>query len=722
VPGADAGTHTVYVPIQCPVSFCPPPAQAHVVDVIDTTRCNASVVSGCRVVALIPVGKGPVDAVVDTTTDTIYVVDDCSVSVIDGARCNAAVRSGCSRATVATVRLPVGFTVAGALDPETHTLYVASLNGYVLAVDVAACTGTQTSGCQRPVRKIKDSLDPAALDVDLATDTVYAANPGPNGNGTGDTVSVIDGATCNAAVASGCGARDRTVAVGYNPQWVDVDQATNTVYVANSTDGTVSVINGALCNATAGAGCAHTPPAVSTGNGSSYIAIDEPLHTAFAINGNDDTMSAIDTNRCTGARRAGCGALARSQQASVNQGPGFAQVPSQFALIASTGTAYTVNAGGSKVLAILDVSGCTATSTSTCRRPAPTLAEPEYEAALDPSTNTIYASDQSRPQIDVINGASCKAGDLGGCRPVATIAVQDAGNSLGAIDAASHTLYAADPQTGTIALINTAACNASDTAGCARKPATITVESGADAPTLNTATQSLYVVTGVNGNQVAVINAATCNAQVMTGCRQPIGFVPVGVNTGQLAVDQATNSIYAPSIGNNATGNTVDVINGARCNGTEHSGCGAVTAKFTVGNAPDGVAVDGATHTLYVANNANGDTPGTVTVVNTATCSAAQTAGCAARKPAIPIGRAARVVAIDATTDKIYVTNESSATVSIINGASCNAEVTTGCSNPAAAQPVGSQPHGLLVNPATDTVYAFSDLGTESTSIFAGTP
>jgi DNA-binding beta-propeller fold protein YncE len=568
------------------------------------------------------------------------------------------------------------------------------------------------------VRKIKDSLDPASLDVDLATDTVYAANAGPMGNGAGDTVSVIDGAKCNGSVSSGCGARARIVKVGSNPQWVAVDQATNTVYVANYNDGTVSVINGARCNGTVGAGCGHTPPTVGTGAGQAYIGIDKPAHTAFVMNGGDDTLSAIDTSRCTGAHPAGCGALARAQQAGANQDPGFAQYPSQFALIAGTGTAYAVNVGGSDVLAILDVSGCTATHTSTCRHPAPSVPEHEFLATLDPSTNTIYASDLYRSQIDLIDAATCRAGDLRGCTPVATIPGLAA--QVGAIDVAHHTLYAADPPAGTVALINTGTCNVSQTAGCATKPATFKLGPYPNPPALNSVTQSLYTVVGRNSNQVAVINAATCNAQVMSGCGQPIGIVPVGVATIQLAVSPATDTIYAPSFGQNGSGHTVDVINGASCNATEHAGCGTVAAKITAGRAPFGAAVDEGTHTLYVSNNAEGDHPGSATIVNTNTCNGTQTSGCTGSHPAIPIGRAGLLVAIDPTTNKIYITTNGSATVSIINGARCDAVVTTGCARPAAAQPVGSEPFGILVNPATDTVYALTDLGAGAMSIFAG--
>ena len=94
--------------------------------------------------------------------------------------------------------------------------------------------------------------------MNAATDTVYAANAGPTGNG--DTVSVINGATCNGSTGTGCGHKPATIRVGVNPFWDAVDQATDTVYVANYNDGTISVINGAACNATVTSGCGtHRP-------------------------------------------------------------------------------------------------------------------------------------------------------------------------------------------------------------------------------------------------------------------------------------------------------------------------------------------------------------------------------------------------------------------------------------------------------------------------------
>ena len=249
---------------------------------------------------------------------------------------------------------------------------------------------------------------PDAIDVDIATDTVYAANGGASGNG--DTLSVIDGAQCNGSVGSGCDRAPRTIRVGTNPSWDAVDQATNTVYVANYNEGTVSVINGARCNATVTTGCKRLPTTVSTGGGAGFVAVDNPQHTAFVVNSVDDTLSAINTKQCSGTHTAGCPKLAPAQQASSNQGPA---TPSSRPVRAdpANGSAYLVNVGGSNVLAVVDVSRCDAVNTSACRVDAPSVPQDhEYLAAIDPTTNTIYASNTTKPRIDVLNGATCRAG------------------------------------------------------------------------------------------------------------------------------------------------------------------------------------------------------------------------------------------------------------------------------------------------------------------------
>ena len=94
----------------------------------------------------------------------------------------------------------------------------------------ATCNGHRRSGCTRRTATARTGLFPAGVDIDRATGTVYVAN---SGNGHDGTVSVINGATCNAYRHSGCGQKAPKVKVGGVPFALAVDQATDPVYVAD---------------------------------------------------------------------------------------------------------------------------------------------------------------------------------------------------------------------------------------------------------------------------------------------------------------------------------------------------------------------------------------------------------------------------------------------------------------------------------------------------------
>ena len=301
-PALNPRTETLYVPVQCPIG-CPPSPLTHELDLINTSTCNSAVTTDCHVVARARVGDSPLAAAVDEKTDTIYVANGTgSVSVVNGSLCNATVTIGCST-PVATIHTG-GFPVDDVFNPMTRTLYVASpAPGNVFVIDGATCNALTTWGCGKPVKEVTDTLGPQALDVDVATDTIYTAN---NDSGSGSTVSVIDGATCNGSTGSGCGTAPHTVTVGSGAFWDAVDQETDTIYVASNNVNTVSVINGARCNGEITVGCGSAPPAVTVGGGPVSVAVDDRLHTVFALNGSDDTLSAINTHTCKGTVTSGC--------------------------------------------------------------------------------------------------------------------------------------------------------------------------------------------------------------------------------------------------------------------------------------------------------------------------------------------------------------------------------------------------------------------------------
>ena len=718
IPAVNPKTHTLYVPIQCPAAYCSPNTPSHEMDVINSATCNAATTSDCDVIAQAKVAGFALAAAVDERTDTVYVaIGEGSISVVDGALCNATITSGCGH-PLATIHTG-GFDVDDVFDPTTRTLYAVSPAGSVFVIGVANCNAETTRGCGQPVKVVKDDAGPAGVNVDIATDSIYAVN---NGTGDGNTVTMIDGATCNGSDGSGC-KHPRTITVGSGAFWPAVDQDTNTIYVTNGNDGTVSVINGALCDGEVTSGCSTVPPAVPLDAAPGFAVVDDSLHTVFTVNGNDDTVSAINTLACRGSHTSGCGITPPSAQAGSNHDPGYTGFPNTMTSLPGTETVYLTNVGGESRVSIITVGPCSAKNNSGCRTPAPSVPTADFLVSVDPATDTIYAGNLNLPQIDVINGATCNSTHDDGCGAVAEIPMKVPQANVGAIDDATHTLYAGD-ESGSVAVIDTATCNAEHTDGCSHVTARIHVDGQYPGqPVLDPATDTLYIPYGTKGNRIAVANVAACTAEVTTGCQEKPGVIKVGENTGEIAVSVKTDTVYAPSAGIPfSSGNTVYVINGSTCDGINHSGCANIAAKARTGPGPFGVAVDDATNSVYVSNNNDGDGPGTLSVIDSATCNGTDTAGCSGSFPAEAIGRSPLTVAVDPVTDSVYVADYSSAGVAVVDGATCSAEVTSGCGRPAHEQAVGSQPVSLAVNQSTNTVYAI-DLGEGPVlSIFRGRP
>ena len=232
----------------------------------------------------------PLEAVIDEQTDTIYTTNGSgTITVVNGTRCNAEVTSGCSK-PLATITTGWGL-VAGAINPATHTMYVANLNGSVFVIDVSKCNAVTTSGCGQPVKSVADSLGPAGIDVDVATDTVYAVNPG---TGTGNTVSVINGATCNGTDTAGCSKPIPTVGVGRSPLLVAVDTSTDFIYVTDASSAGVSVVKGATCNAEVTQGCRQPAPEQAVGSIPFGLAVNQDSNTVYAVSSFNGSISIFE--------------------------------------------------------------------------------------------------------------------------------------------------------------------------------------------------------------------------------------------------------------------------------------------------------------------------------------------------------------------------------------------------------------------------------------------
>ena len=210
---------------------------------------------------------------------------------------------------------------------------------------------------------------------------------------------------------------------------------------------------------------------------------------------------------------------------------------------------------------------------------------------------------------------------------------------------------------------------------------------------------------------MSVIDIATCNATTTSGCGQKTTTVPVGSHPWALTLDQAHHTLF---VANNQD-DTVSAIDASTCNAVEHSSCAQRPPTSQVGNGPQALATDPSTGTVYAANFS----AGTISVVNSETCNATVTRGCRAEAPTSPVGSAPSGVAVDTATHTVYVANQGDNTVSVLDASRCSASDATGCASPSATVHVGDGPTGIAIDQATDSVYVANNSG-DTVSVIDG--
>jgi YVTN family beta-propeller protein len=119
--------------------------------------------------------------------------------------------------------------------------------------------------------------------------------------------------------------------------------------------------------------------------------------------------------------------------------------------------------------------------------------------------------------------------------------------------------------------------------------------------------------------------------------------------------------------------------------------------SIAVGSSPFAMAVNPATGQVYVANNSSN----TVSVINGATNMVTAT---------VTVGTQPEAVAVNPVMGQVYVANKGSNNVSVIDGAS-NTVITT--------VPVGTQPEAVAVNPVTGQVYV-ANFNSSNVSVIDG--
>ena len=186
------------------------------VAMIDTATCNGAETSGCsQSPPTAPAGSGPVHVALNSTTRTVYVVneEDSSVSVLDAKTCNATVTAGCATTPPA---MAIGFNGGAAdVDLATDTVYASSQDaGIVSVLNGARCNASHTSGCTRFAPTTAVGVLPQGVAVNHATQDRLRGEPGGR-HGLGHQRGL-----CNANHSSACGQAWATVPVGDSPQGV----------------------------------------------------------------------------------------------------------------------------------------------------------------------------------------------------------------------------------------------------------------------------------------------------------------------------------------------------------------------------------------------------------------------------------------------------------------------------------------------------------------------
>ena len=207
---------------------------------------------------------------------------------------------------------------------------------------------------------------------------------------------------------------------------------------------------------------------------------------------------------------------------------------------------------------------------------------------------------------------------------------------------------------------------------------TVPVGSNPVAVAVNSATNKIFAV-NKKSNTLSVIDGAT-NTTATT--------VNVGQSPVALAVNSTTNKIYVA----NYSSSTVTVVDGASYS----------TATVSTGKLPQAIAVNPVTNYVYVANYA---ASGSVTAIN------------GANNPptisTIAVGAYPSALAVNPSSDKIYVANSLDGTVSVLAGASWGNRA----NQTIATLRVGAFPYAVAVNPAANKIYVANGSRNGSVSV-----
>ena len=672
----DARTHTLYVAN----------LDDDTVSVVDTAHCNARHNDDCAAHSpVIRTGSEPVGVAFDARTRTLYVANqlDHTVAAVDATRCNALDASGCDRrpALAPVAGDPFGLVI----DEPSGTVYVGNLSTDTLAlIDGTTCNRVVTTGCATPAT-LTTGPGPAFPGIDPSTRTVYVPN---NGGDDPRTVSVLDARTCNARTPAACPASPPTLSAGSGVVTAAVDPTTRTLYVLSQYDATLSVFDATHCQGTDTSGCAQAPATSRVGpEPFASLILDRATHTLYVPNGEGNTVSVIDTAHCRAGDASGCGR--RWPTLATGDVPGWIDADP------ATRTLYVPNILSDDV-SILDVLSCNALRESGCRDEAPAIGLGDVRGVVvDPGAHTVYVAAPNRHALSMFDTTRCRARTPARCTVTTGLVPGISGPLAIAVDPGTRTLYATNRDDRTLVMIDTTRCRSGAPGGCRPVGPALATGAGPAAIAVDVRTHAVFV-SNTDDQTVMRFDGSRCNARTQLGCGSPPATGAVGAGVRWMTVDPANGTLYAAELGGPAfDGHTVAVIDGDRC-------C-TVRGRITVGRAPQGLRVDGPT--LYVANQAYSEEPGTVSVVDTRRCHGRDTSGCGAAAPRVATGLGPIAIAIDPATHRVFTGDLSGSTASLIDGTACNALRTYGCARPTERAAVGFTPIDVAFDAESETLY-----------------
>src|SRR5438876_1209485 len=430
------------------------------VRVFDGATCNAGDTSGCgQPPATVVANFNPGQAAVDQVTHSVYVpvTSDAlgSVLMIDGSHCNGTDNSGCGNTPNSALvgSLPVYVLI----DPATHTVYVESQESNKISViNGATCNATTTAGCAKIFPALAVGVDPLFMDLDPRTHTLYTTSQDTN------DVWVLDASKCNATHTSGCTKFEPITTVGAGPVEVEENPNTRTLYETNQVDNTVSVIDTTVCNQRNLTGCNQTWPTVPVGTTSRHIGINKATNTIYVSNHDDNTLSVINGATCNRSNTSSCS----QPQPTTAVGA----TPQQIAVDEITNTIYVVNQDDN-TMSVIDGTHCNGADTSGCNQAWPTAPVGDSPQALtfSPNNSTIYVTNTNDDTVSVINGIHCNSSDTSGCTPVATVPVGAAPRAVGIV-VDKNTVFVGNRDDLTVSVIDGSTCNGTQTSGCPQVP------------------------------------------------------------------------------------------------------------------------------------------------------------------------------------------------------------------------------------------------------------